>query len=493
MPLELLADRPIEEQRLDTWQVQWALPIDADEHLVGLPDTAARVVRAPTAVDDPLTVPAVLIASYPLDSARRRVTPGPLADAITAHAAAVLVQLLQDLPPDPSLVRLVPTGFPDGEIDGALHAALLEQLAEARWLPVAADAELRQRPREAMVVADPLVDVLRAVVPSVLPAGWSQPGLIALGVRRPALADLVEALGSVDQDPSWWRSLYVALDEAVPAGPERDALGALPVPLADGSMATGPRGLALPTADLPVGDLSAIGVRLVHADAAHPLLHAFGAVEGTPRELLEQPQVQAAVEASYDEEDPEPIAAAVLSLLAATGADAEELPWLADLALPDRAGDWRPASELVVPGGLMASVIADDSAFGVVADDWLDRYGATALAAAGVLDGPALLRETDAVGPTHDLDDEAAWWSTLPPDSAVEDLVAIRDLEQIREDLAARCRGRPGRVTAARGGRRARDRDARRGRPAARAVLHRMVAVVATSARRPGPTRPAAG
>jgi hypothetical protein len=434
LPAELLAERPAEEQRFDTWQVSWALPVDDDGHLVALPESVAGVVRAPTAVDDPLTLPAVLIASHPLDASRRRITSGALADAVTGHAADVLVEAIIDLPPDPSVLRLVPTGFPDGTVDGALHAAVLDRLAETAWLPLAAEADLRQRPREAVVVADPLVEVLRDVVPSLLPAGWSQPELIALGVRRPPLAELVEALGAVRQPPAWWRGLYAALDEAVPPGPDRDALGALPVPLTDDTTATGPRGVALPTETIPVADLSVIGIRMVHPAAAHPLLVALGAVEGTPRDLLAQPQVRAAVEASYDDDDPEPIATAVLTLLAAIGGRVDELPWLADLALADDTGEWRPAGELLLPGGLMASLVAADSDFGRVAGEWVDRWGNEALVAAGVLDAPALVRESDAVGPTHDLDDESSWWSTLPPDSAVEDFVAIRDLEQIWPD-----------------------------------------------------------
>jgi len=434
LPLELLADRPVEEQRFDTWQVSWALPVDAAGRLVALPDSVSRVLRAPTAVDDALTVPAVLFASYPLDASRRRVTPGLLADAVTAHAAEVLVDAIIDGPPDPSVVRLVPAGVPDGAVDGGLHAALLERLQDIAWLPVASAPELRQRPREAVVVADSLVDLLRDVVPSLLPAGWSQPELIGLGVRRPQLAELVEALGSVDREPAWWRTLYAALDESVPPGPERDALCALPVPLTDGTMVTGPRGVALLQDEVALGDLSAIGIRMVHPRAAHPLLRTLGAIEGTPRDLLEQPQVRAAVEESYDEDDPEPIASAVLALLAAAAGTVDELPWLAELALTDEAGDWRPAGELVLPGGLMASVMAADSGFGVVASDWVQTWGAATLVATGVLDGPTLLRESDAVGPNHDLDGEQSWWLTLPPDSAVEELVAIRDLEQVRLD-----------------------------------------------------------
>jgi hypothetical protein len=437
LPVELLADRPIEEQRHDTWQVTWAIPVDDTGRVAALPDSVPGVIRAPTAVDDTLTLPAVVIASYPLDSNRRRVTPSPLADAVTAHAAHVLTDAIVDLPAHPSVLRLLPTGLPNGEVDGALHAAVLERLADARWLPLASDEDMRQRPREAVIVADELVEVLRDVVPAVLPAGWSRPELVGLGVRRPEVAELVDELGAVHQPPQWWWRLYAALDATIPAGPDRDALGALPVPLVDGTMVTGPRGLALPDAEASYGDLSALGIRMVHPQAAHPLLRTLGAVEGAARDLLEQPQVSAAVAASYDEDDPAPIASAVLSLLAMTGVGADELPWLSDLALTDAAGEWRPAGELLLPDGRMASSIASDSAFGVVEQDWLSQYGREAVAAAGVLAGPAVLRDTDVVGPTHDLDDEESWWLTLPRDSAVEEFVAIRDLEQVRDGALA--------------------------------------------------------
>jgi hypothetical protein len=82
----------------------------------------------------------------------------------------------------------------------------------------------------------------------------------------------------------------------------------------------------------------------------------------------------------------------------------------------------------------MASMIAPDSPFGMVASDWVERWGSEVVLAAGVLDKPMLLREADATGPTHDLDDEASWWDTLPADAAVEEFLAVRDLEQVRAD-----------------------------------------------------------
>lgn len=434
LPAAAMTGRPVEEQGSDRWQVTWALPVDDDGRLVSLPDSVAPRVRAPTVVDDPFTLPAVLIASYPLDASRRRVTEGTLADEVTAQAADVLITAIDGLPADVSLLRLVPAGLPDGAVDGALHAAVLNRLRETAWLPVAGSDELRQRPRDAVVVADPLVAPLTDVVPSLLPAGWSHPELITLGVGRPPLAELVAALGSVAREPAWWRALYAGLDEAVRPGPDREALAALPVPLVNGTTVTGPRGLVLPGEVTPAADLSVIGIRMVHPQAAHELLRALGAGDGTPRGLLEQPPVRAAVEESYDAEDPEPVAVAVLSLLAVAGSAGDEPAWLADLALPDESGEWRPAGELVLPGGRMASLIAADSAFGRVAQSWVDRWGAAALLAAGVLDAPMLLVEPDATGATHDLDDEVRWWSTLPEPAAVEDFVAVRDLEQVRAD-----------------------------------------------------------
>src|SRR6185437_2588772 len=110
--------------------------------------------------------------------------------------------------------------------------------------------------------------------------------------------------------PAWWRALYAALADR----PDREALAALPVPLADGRTVTGARGVLLPDKDLP-------------ADAA------------TARGLLADDRVLAAVAESYDAEDPEPIAEAVLALVAAAGLRPGELPELAELALPAEEAD----------------------------------------------------------------------------------------------------------------------------------------------------------
>ncbi len=274
-------------------------------------------------------------------------------------------------------------------------------------------------------------------------------------------------------------------------------LGALPVPLADGRLVRGPRGLLLPGPGLGRADaLGVLGLRVVHPDAAHPLLGRLGAVQATPRGVLADPAVRAAVAASADETDPEPIADAVLGLAAAARLRPGDLPWLAELALPGTDGDWYPADELLLPGGPLAGVVAADAPFGTASPEILARHGAEALEAVGVLATFGLLTATDVALDDPDLDlDGAAGWAA-----------------DVRGRAARRCRPagggrggggpRPGTrrpgplaagpgpaVPAAAAGRadRARPGPAGRRPPRRRGVLHRLVAAPGA-----GPGRPRA-
>jgi hypothetical protein len=60
LDLALLADRPVEERGRPRWSVTWAVPSDADGE-PQKPDTAP-VLHAPTPTDEPLGLPALLIA-----------------------------------------------------------------------------------------------------------------------------------------------------------------------------------------------------------------------------------------------------------------------------------------------------------------------------------------------------------------------------------------------------------------------------------------------
>ena len=288
-----------------------------------------------------------------------------------------------------------------------------------------------------------LVDALADLVPGLLPAGWSGRGraaaLAALGVRRLGTADVVELVAGVDRPPSWWRALYAALADR----PEREALAALPVPLADGRTVTGARGVLLPDADLPAEAASALGLRIVHPDAAHPLLERLGATPATARGVLAGKRVLAAVAEAYDEEDPEPVADAVLALVRGAQAGPGDIPELAELALRAADGEWYPAGELLLPGSPLAAVVAADAPFETVDEDLLDRYGPDTLAAVGVLRTFAVLRtgelDLDPDAADHDLDGEAEWMEAvldrLPPQPVPPriTLTAVRDLDLVAD------------------------------------------------------------
>ncbi|MGI5204447.1 sacsin N-terminal ATP-binding-like domain-containing protein [Spirillospora sp. CA-108201] len=453
IPAALLNDRPVEERARPFWQVRWALPEG------GLPEGTPGVLHAPTPGDERLDLPALLIASFPLAPDRRHVAPGALADFLSDRAAAAYVRLLGELPVSPKVLELVPGPIGAGELDARIRRGIRERLPEAPVLPH------RTRGRDAVAVDAPaaFVEVLGgghardaeggtgggAVVGGLLPPEWParSPALAALGVRRVELADVIDELAAVDREPAWWHRAYEAL-----AGASTEALGALPVPLAGGTgrVVRGPRGLLIADGVDPAG-LDALGLRFVHPEAVHPLLARLGAVEAGPRAVLADAAVRAAVEESFDSDDPDAVAEAVLGLVAAAHADPGDEPWLAELALPGDDGELYPAGELLLPRSPLREIMAGDAPFGVVDGGVLGRWGEETLAAVGVLDGFALARAEDVnlagladVAESLDLDDEDLWADDvlrrigeqdLPP--LVPEFTAVRDLELVDDWAAA--------------------------------------------------------
>jgi hypothetical protein len=444
---QLLADRPAEERARPSWSVRWAVPVtpggeNGDVPAGRLPDGVSSVLHAPTPTDEPLGLPALLLASFPLSPDRRHVAPGPLTDFLLGQAAEVYARLLPGLMPGPGLLDLVPGPVGQGELDAQLGRAILARLPETPFLPAAEQAGPRVRPRDALILdanLPGLAAYLAPVLPGLVAGPARHPAYAALGIRRIRLADLADTLASLDRDPAWWRRLYDALAAAEPG--ELNELGALPVPLADGRLVRGPRGLLLPGPGLEdAGRLAILGLRVVHPGAVHPLLARLGAVEATPRGVLADPAVRAVVAASYDEEDPSPVADAVLGLVTAAHLRPGEQPWLADLALPGADGEWYPAGELLLPGGPLAAVVAADTPFGIVGPAVLERHGAPALEAAGVLSSFGLLTAHDVALDAPDLDlDGADEWAddtsarlpggSVPP--VATEVLAVRDLELV--------------------------------------------------------------
>ncbi|GAA2190900.1 hypothetical protein GCM10009787_01900 [Streptomyces bangladeshensis] len=470
---DLLADRPVEERLRPHWSVTWAVPVDA----YGAParPRTSPVVHAPTPSDEPLGVPALLIASFPLDTTRRHAAPGPLTDFLVQRAADVYAELLAGWRPvGAGILDLVPGPLGKGELDGALRRAVLERLPRTAFLPPAVEAkgddELPEalRPRDAEVVEGAGADTVRVlaeVLPTLLPAGLERRvELRTLGVARLPLADAIDRLAGLEKGPEWWWRLYDSL-----AGVDPDRLSGLPVPLGDGRTTIGPRQVLLPTPDgarIDADVLGRLGLKVAHADAVHPLLEKLGALPATPRAVLTTPQVRAAVAGSLEDDgglgweedvsDAEELAETVLGLVRDAGLEPGDEPWLGALALPDEDGELAPAGELVFPGSPFARVIREGELAAVDAE-LAEKWGEQPLAACGVLADFALVRATDVVLDPDELEpregdyaepDDAGlldavdvWCEDILdrfPDSPVPpvatELVAVRDLDLVDDD-----------------------------------------------------------
>ncbi|MFF7615205.1 sacsin N-terminal ATP-binding-like domain-containing protein [Streptomyces lavendulae] len=462
---ELLADRPVEERLRPVWTVTWAVPVDPD----GAPERprTAPVVHAPTPTDEPLGIPALLIASLPLDTSRRHPAPGPLTDFLVERAADAYAELLGAWDPvGTALIDLVPGPLGKGELDGALRAAVLTRLPRTAFLAPAAPSEelTRLRPFEAEVVEGAGADTVRVlaeVLPTLLPAGLERrPELRTLGVGRLPLGDAIERIAGIERTPDWWHRLYDTL-----AGVDPDRLSGLPVPLADGRTTIGPRHVLLPYADTPAS-LARLGLKVAHPDAAHPLLEKLGALPATARAVLTTPQIRAAVAGSldageiWDEDadalDADELAEVVLTLVRDSALAPGDEPWLGALALPDEDGEPTPAGELLLAGSPLASVLREDE-IPYLDADLAERWDADVLAAVGVLTAFQLVRATDVVLDPDELEprdgdfaepDDAGlldavdvWCEDLLdqlPDTPVPpvatELVAVRDLDLVDDD-----------------------------------------------------------
>ncbi|MDQ1659920.1 MAG: hypothetical protein QOD41_5003, partial [Cryptosporangiaceae bacterium] len=129
IPAELLAGRPVEERERSRWSVLAAVPVSPDGVLLHL--DGEQVVHAPTPSGEPLSLAIRLVASFPLDPARRRVSPGPLTDFLVAESASVVAELASRLAAEPSALALVPRpALARATLDAQLCSAILAALVE---------------------------------------------------------------------------------------------------------------------------------------------------------------------------------------------------------------------------------------------------------------------------------------------------------------------------------------------------------------------------
>ncbi|MCI2239962.1 hypothetical protein MN205_15920 [Kineococcus sp. TRM81007] len=498
-----LAGRGVEERERPAWHLAWALPRTAPAATPATdllspaagasPVAGPGVLCAPTPTDEDLPWPALLVATLPLGPDRRRVVPGPAADAVLDAAAGAYCDLLVEVAADGGdALPLLPHGVPAGRLDAELRERVLRRAREVPLLPAVEGApedagqdagRLLLRPASAVALRGAGSDdrrLLAALAPSLA-------GLVAapravdrlltdLGVLRLGLADALELLPG-GGSPGTARELFAALLPLAGDGPAREAMSGLPVPLLDGRTVHGARGVVVPDAasaaalDADAARLLAgHGLRVAHPDAvagpAGELLVRLGAREGGAWALLTDPALAAAVAGSPDAEDPDAVADAVLAVVEAAvtgGADdedavdegavvraAHDVPVLRDLALRDADGELAPASALVLSGTLAAGAL-DPDAVAEVDPDLLAAWGPGVLRAAGVLSALAAvpvhaldLADPDEVGDAVErglagLDEyaEEVWGDLLdegpagPAGTVVEDAWAVPDLDLV--------------------------------------------------------------
>lgn len=414
VPLALVADGPVEARTARAWSVTWALP-RGDAHV-------PPVVHAPTPTDEPCSLPAVLVASLPLDPSRRHVVPGALTDTLLGHAADAYARLAGRVAAEGGdALALVPTGFGAGALDASLRGRVVDALTRTPLLAPAAPGGDLVPPLRATTVRDlpdgPAAAALGAWVAGLVrvpPSGASAARV--LGVEERALADVVDELptgGDVD-----WPALYDALDLAAQDGTACEALAAMPVRLVDGRVVRGPRGVVLLDGDaagLSAATSDALqgwGLRVVDPAVVRPLLGRLGAQRLDAAGLLRHPAVRAAVLAQADDDDLDRAAAvsrAVLELVAAAGGvPPESAGWLGLLTVDAADGEPAPAHGLVLPGGAAARLL-DDRVLAPVAADVVDAWGREVLAAVGVRDDLVVTHVPDVVaGVVPDVDGDDA-------------------------------------------------------------------------------------
>ncbi|ROS78751.1 sacsin N-terminal ATP-binding-like domain-containing protein [Cellulomonas sp. PhB143] len=401
-----------------TWSVTWALPRAGARPGPPGAREALRTVHAPTATDERSSLPALLVASFPLDPTRRRVVEGPAARFVAARAGDAYARLaLRAAEAGLRPLDLVPLGMPASALDALVRESAVEALARTPLLPgdvAPADARFLRGPLgQDTALIERLATGTAGLVP--VPEDLA-PRAVACGASPVDLDEAVEALPA-GAPPEVWRETYGLLAPWAGEPGALESLADVVVPTADGRRARGARGLVVPGGAAASGGalapaLEALGVRAVHPDAAHPLLERLGARPRDAFELLTDlsgraAEVLAGETGAVDEPGDEEVTDAVARLVAAAlderpGLEPDRFPfWLGEIELASDEGGPRAARELALPGSWAAEELTE---LDLVADDVVDRWGAPVLRALGVRTDLEVYRVPDVVTPDGSAD-----------------------------------------------------------------------------------------
>ena len=443
LPAELSVDRPTEERQRHGWTVTWAVPVDGAGVPRRLPGHLEAVVRTPTPTTDRLDFPALLVASFPVDSARHHVETSRVTEFVVAQSGQTYAQLVCDLAETAgaSVLDLVPRPSLVGGLDTAIRTAVVSSLA-GRPLARLVDGD-RAVAASSAVVLEPstqeLVAVLSDVIEGLVAPEWGRSAILVdvLGAQSMALADVLEQLASLKREPSWWRELYDAL-----GGVDTAILDGLPVPLVDGRVVRGVRSCLLPEGDASA--LTELGLRVVHPEAVHPLLARFGARPGDAGSVLRTDDMNAMLHELHEPDEQHRFTRAVLALVTESGVDVSDVAALSALRLPTVDGSWLPAGDLLLPGTTLASAAVTDASY--VDASFVEEVGRSPLVAVGALESFRVVTHHDVLLDADSLnelvDDGELWGERLAAVSDVPDVggaiaaevSVVRGLDLVRDD-----------------------------------------------------------
>ena len=408
-------DAKVEEVRADQrlrsrWQLTWAVPITEAGTPVAWADEVARlparVVHAPTPTDEVLSMPALLVGTFPVDPTRRRLSDGPLTDAMVTASIDAYVEVVASQVRELGVAAatLVPEADLVGPLDGRVRSGVRDRLSHTRWLPRASDRSAAS-PSELVLVEPAAPDLVAALAPHVsdlLDADWLVHArlLRGLGVTTSRWSEVWDVVARLDLAPETWHEVYRCAGAL-----DRTSLEGLPVLLADGRVSRDPRQCVAAEPGQPTDDLRTLGLAVVDGVAMHPLLERVGVQTFDARQHLRQ--VPALVRTALDEDQSEArrLLVSATSLLAVSAGGPDVRGDLGSTPVPTQGGEWLPAAQVVLPDTPLATfadadVLLDDALAAEHRDGWL---------VLGVLDALTVV-------PVHDTPMDPDLWDALMVD-----------------------------------------------------------------------------
>ena len=245
-----------------------------------------------------------------------------------------------------------------GWVDHALRDGVREWLRRRPLVMRAQDGQPAQL--HEVVALDPADPALvRALAPHILDLlhpDWYPhlPLLRGLGLEDRSLGEIWDIAATLPISPMDWHAVYDAAESL-----DATVLEGIPVPLADGRVVRGARGVVQPEGHAET--LGLLGADVVAEEASHRLLARLGARPFDVAAVLDAGFVRRVEDAVAHDDDRAPsMVVAAARLLAEAGVEPGGLASLGDVPVPVQSGGWERAASVVLPGSRLDHAVGED-------------------------------------------------------------------------------------------------------------------------------------